>query len=265
MLLTKFHGLGNDFLILFAPHVPADAADLARRVCDRHRGVGADGLIVSTPSGRPGVDAVMSLRNADGSVAEISGNGIRCLAQAIVRDRGVGTAELVIETLAGDRAVTVTPGGSPDEVRVRVDMGSVHAGPELARSPVTPTVVPRRAATFDIGNPHLVVLVDDPATVDLEHAGPALEHDYPHGINVHFVAPAPDGALELRVWERGAGITEACGSGAVVAAYAAQEWGLARDRVTVRMPGGSADVEIAERLALIGPSVFIASIEIPNA
>ena len=265
MRLTKHHGLGNDFLITFASNVPADAPALARRLCDRHRGIGADGLIVLTMSPRGGIDAVMALFNADGSSAEVSGNGLRCVAQAIVRTRNVSAAELVVETLAGDRNLAVRTGATVHEVLVRVDLGTVRAGPALAREPVAPTVVPRRAATFEIGNPHLVVLVDDPATVDVARAGPLIERDYPAGINVHFVAPTPDGALSLRVWERGAGITEACGSGAAVAAYAAHQWGVTADHVTVHMPGGAAEVIVGERLTLIGPSVFVGDVEVPDA
>jgi diaminopimelate epimerase len=264
MRLTKHHGLGNDFLITFASEVPGDLAALARRLCDRHRGVGADGLIVLTPATRPGVDHVMTLHNADGSRAEISGNGIRCVAQAIALDRGVDTGTFVVETLAGDRTLVLRPGDAPHEVLVEVDMGAVGAGPALVREPVAPTVTPRRAATFDIGNPHLVVLVDDPAEVDLAVAGPAIEADYADGINVHFVAPQGD-TLVLRVWERGAGITAACGSGAVVSAHAVHRWGLTGEHVRVEMPGGAAEVVLGERCTLIGPSVFIAEIVSPDA
>jgi diaminopimelate epimerase len=263
MRLTKYHGLGNDFLITFASSVPSDAGDVARRVCERHRGVGADGLIVLTPSPRPGVDHVMGLWNADGSRAEISGNGIRCVAQAIARARGATAGTFVVETLAGDRSLVLRPGRGPGEALVEVDMGEVRPGPSLVRSPSAATVAPRRAETFDIGNPHLVVLVDDPLTVDLAVAGPAIEHDYPGGINVHFVAPRGD-SLVLRVWERGAGVTAACGSGATVAAHAAHRWGLVGARVTVEMPGGAAEVVVGERCTLIGPSVHIAEIEIPD-
>lgn len=265
MRLTKHHGLGNDFLLTAQPAVPVDAPALAVRLCERHRGIGADGLIVLTPSGREGIDAVMALFNADGSVAEISGNGIRCVAQALAMTRGVREARLVVETLAGDRTLVVHPGATDAEVLVEVDMGTVRNGPPLVREPVAPTVVPRRAATYDIGNPHLVVLVDDPDAVDVGRAGPVLERDYPGGINVHFVAPRPDGGLDLRVWERGAGITAACGSGASVAAHAARTWGLAGDRVAVHMPGGAAEVVVARHLTLIGPSVHIADIEVADA
>ena len=266
MRLTKHHGLGNDFLValLDAPPSEAELAATAVAVCDRHRGIGADGLLVLTPSSRPGIDAAMSLNNADGSVAEISGNGIRCAAQALARSRELASGTFVLQTLAGDRTLRLRPGSGAHEVFVEVDMGAARPGPALARDPVAPTVVPRRSATYDIGNPHLVVLVDDPATVDVGRAGPLLERDYPGGINVHFVAPTADGGLDLRVWERGAGITEACGSGATVSALAAHAWGLVGDRVVVHMPGGAAEVVVGRTLTLIGPSVYIATIEIPG-
>jgi diaminopimelate epimerase len=260
---TKHHGLGNDFLVALALHVPDDAPALARHACARRTGVGADGLIVGVPSGRPGVDLIMHLWNADGSVAEISGNGIRCLAHAEARRRGVTTVDLCIETLAGDRHVAVTPGADADTVRASVGMGAARPGPQLEGTPHAPTVVAEQAVTVDLGNPHVVILVDDPGEVDLEIAGPLIESGFPGGINVHFVAPTIDGGLRLRVWERGAGVTEACGSGAVAAAYAAHEWGLVGDRVRVSMPGGDAEVIVGEELTLIGPSVYVADVVLP--
>jgi diaminopimelate epimerase len=260
---TKHHGLGNDFLVALALRVPDDAAALARRACARRTGVGADGLIIGVPSVRDGIDLAMHLWNADGSVAEISGNGIRCLAHAEARRRGLGTVDLVIETLAGDRRVHVEPTADPDAVLASVTMGSARPGPQLEGTPHAPTVDAHRAVTIDLGNPHVVILVDDPAAVDLASAGPLIESRFAGGINVHFVAPTIDGGLRLRVWERGAGITEACGSGAVAAAYAAHEWGLVGDRVRVSMPGGDAEVVVGEELTLIGPSVYVADVTLP--
>jgi diaminopimelate epimerase len=260
---TKHHGLGNDFLVALALRVPDDAADLARRACARRTGVGADGLIVGTPPERPGVDLTMHLWNADGSVAEISGNGIRCLAHAEARRRGAGELQLVIETLSGDRHIEVRPTADPDTVLASVSMGSARPGPLLEGTPHSPTLDARRAVTVDLGNPHLVNLVDDPSAVDLTTAGPSIESHFPGGINVHFIAPTIDGGIRLRVWERGAGITEACGSGAVAAAHAAHEWGLVRDRVRVSMPGGDAEVVVGEELILIGPSVYVADVTLP--
>jgi diaminopimelate epimerase len=261
---TKHHGLGNDFLVALALRVPDDAAALARRVCARRTGVGADGLIVGVPSDRPGIDLVMHLWNADGSVAEISGNGIRCLAQAEARRRGLTAVDLCIETLAGDRIVAVSPGPEPDTVHASVQMGSARPGPQLEGTPHAPSVDARKAVTVDLGNPHLVILVDDPGAVDLDTAGPIIESRFPGGMNVHFVAPTIDGGLRLRVWERGAGITDACGTGAVAAAYAAHGWGLVGDRVRVSMPGGDAEVILGEQLTLVGPSVYIADVVVPT-
>jgi diaminopimelate epimerase len=257
---AKFHGLGNDFVVVLADDVPAGAVALARRVCHRRTGIGADGLVVGVPSPREGVDLVFHLWNADGSVAEISGNGIRCLAHAHARQRGVEALDLVVETLAGDRTLRVTAGADPEQVDASVTMGKARPGPVLDGVPQAPTVHARRAVTVDVGNPHLVVLVDDPDAVDLTVAGPTIEAGFAGGINVHFVAPEADGGLRLRVWERGAGVTEACGSGAVAAASAAHDWGLVGERVRVHMPGGAAEVVIGEQLTLIGPSVHIADV-----
>ena len=136
---AKYHGLGNDFVVALLDAVPPHADALARTVCARRTGVGADGLIIGTPSARPGVDLVFNLWNADGGVAEISGNGIRCLAHAEVRRRGVERADLVIETLAGDRTITVAPGRHPGEIVASVTMGRAEPGPALDTVPVAPT------------------------------------------------------------------------------------------------------------------------------
>jgi diaminopimelate epimerase len=143
-------------------------------------------------------------------------------------------------------------------------MGVARPGPLLEGTPHAPTVDAHRAVTIDLGNPHLVLLVDDPGAVDLATAGPSIESHFPGGINVHFIAPTIDGGLRLRVWERGAGITEACGTGAVAAAYAAHQWGLVGDHVRVAMPGGDAEVLVGEELTLIGPSVYIADVIVPT-
>jgi diaminopimelate epimerase len=261
---TKHHGLGNDFLVALALRAPDETVSLVRRICARRTGVGADGFIVGLPSPRAGIDLVMQLWNADGSVAEISGNGIRCLAHAEARRRGVATVDLRIETLAGDRLVSVTPGGDPDTVLASVTMGRATAGPRLEGTPHAPTVDAQRAVTIDLGNPHVVLLVDEPDAVDVATAGPLIESRFAGGINVHFVAPTADGGLRLRVWERGAGVTEACGSGAAAAAYAAHEWGLVGDRVRVSMPGGDAEVLVGDELTLIGPSVYVADVMVPT-
>jgi diaminopimelate epimerase len=263
MRLTKHHGLGNDFLVALLDDEPRDLPGLARAVCDRRRGVGADGLIIGVSSADPAVDAVMVLHNSDGSRAEMSGNGIRCLAHAIAMERGVGAVELRIATDGGIRVVQVD--GDGPVAAASVDMGEVGDGPGI------PAVVASRlggrvAATADLGNPHLVVRVDDPATVDVACEGRELEAHYPQGMNVHFVAATPGeaDALDLRVWERGAGVTEACGTGAVAAATRAAQWGLVGEDVTVHMPGGDVRVRVGHRATLVGPAVYIATVDWPT-
>ncbi|HKY14835.1 MAG TPA: diaminopimelate epimerase [Microthrixaceae bacterium] len=265
MRLTKHHGLGNDFLVALSADQPApldpDPA-LAVRWCDRRRGIGADGLIWGLPARNPSsAELRMILHNSDGSEAEISGNGIRCLAQAVLRLDGRADGALRVETGAGLRDLEVSATAEPHTVQVRVDMGAVTPGPA-----VPPQVVEWGAlhvVSLDIGNPHLVLHVDGLDRLDPARDGAAIAASVPGGINVHFlVAEGPD-RLRLAHWERGAGVTEACGSGASVAAVAAHDWGLTGDRVTVVMPGGEAHVEVGEHVHLTGPATYVADVVTP--
>ena len=250
MQLTKHHGLGNDFLVLLGS-TPIEPA-LARALCDRHTGVGADGLLWAGP-GTDGADITMTLHNADGSRAEMSGNGIRCLAQAVARDRGTDSIDLTVATDAGLRHVEVRPGGDDRTVQVRVDMG-----------PVAPADAPdlhlgaKDVLGAEVGNPHLVALYRDRAALDAAADGFASTDR-----NVEFVIAGPgESGLTMRVVERGVGETQACGTGACAAAWAAHQWGLVGERATVHMPGGAALVELGETVHLTGPAVFVADIEV---
>ncbi|WP_426572413.1 diaminopimelate epimerase [Aquihabitans sp. McL0605] len=274
--LTKHHGLGNDFLVHLtddAPAVQNRAAwiERAQRWCRRHHGIGADGLLIGL-HGTGRADLVMTLINADGSIAEMSGNGIRCLAQAEAMRRNQERGTLVIETGGGLRTVeyTATNTGARHQgtIEASVDMGPARPGPAADR-PTDAAGDARslgldalKAATFDLGNPHLVLLVDDPEAIDLAVAGATHEAAYDAGMNVHFVAPTPGeaDAITMRVWERGAGVTEACGTGATAVARAAHDWGLTGDQVTVHMPGGDVQVLVGDPMVLRGPSTFIAGI-----
>lgn len=257
--LTKHHGLGNDFLVLLDLDgtTPVDAR-LARALCDRHRGVGADGVIRVT-AGTDGADLTMHLRNADGGLAEISGNGIRCLAQAV---QMAGLAEgrnLTVATPAGVRRLTLRGGDGPGVVHVSVDMGPAKVGPE------EPQPMPGRGVRpVDMGNPHLVVWGPAFTTEDVRGTGQEIESRTAGGVNVEFVILGP-GADELtvRVWERGVGETEACGTGACAAAAALHEWGLVGPRVVVHQPGGDAEVDVGgETVILTGPTEFVARVEV---
>jgi diaminopimelate epimerase len=201
---------------------------------------------VARPGGND-ADLTMELRNADGSRAEMSGNGIRCLAQAEARRRHTDSVDLRIATDAGLRAVAVRPGPDRATVTARVDMGPAKValidGPNGHRAEV------------EIGNPHLVLL--DDGGHDLEALG--REHAE---VNVELVTVEREDRITMRVWERGVGPTDACGTGACAAAAAAHEWGLVADRVTVSMPGGAVEVTLADTVALVGPATHVADIEV---
>jgi diaminopimelate epimerase len=271
LAVSKLHGLGNDFLVVLGdqPVVAVDAA-LARRLCDRHQGIGADGCILgrrttANGAGETGSEGIagrallrFQLWNADGSEAEMSGNGIRCLAHAAL-DAGWVPEDTPfgVMTPAGRREVTIRRGTEPGQTWGRVAMGEAKVRGEVDRCNVG-----HGQLLVDVGNPHLVVLGPDPATVDVGVLGPALEATDPAGLNVEFVAlgPGPD-ALTIRIWERGVGQTQACGTGACAAAAALHHWGRVGTAVTVHQPGGPAVVELHPdgTVTLAGPSVHIAT------
>lgn len=265
--LTKHQGLGNDFLVLFDDQpLPSsfDVGDLAVRLCDRRRGVGADGLILGvTAPAVAAADIAMVLHNADGSRAEMSGNGIRCLAQAWVLRSGVAAATVTIATDAGLRAVDVSPGPDDRTILASVSMGAAEPIGPPAGWDALGCDPGRPVAHLSLGNPHAVVAVDDVDAVDLVALGAMVPT-----VNLEVVAAGPDaGAITMRVHERGAGVTEACGTGAVAAAHAAHAWGLADatdGEITVHMTGGDAKVRVGDELVLTGPATYIAYIEVPT-
>ena len=240
LTLTKHHGLGNDFLVLLDldQRSPLDEA-LARALCDRHRGVGADGVIRVTPGPSDGTAPLtFELRNADGSPAKMSGNGMRCLAQAALSAGLVSSPSFAVSTPAGVRQVTVRPTEAPGVIWASVNMG-----------PVT-----REGDLVDVGNPHRVVVVDDLAGVTSDDPS----------INVEFVRPGPEpDAVTIRVFERGVGETQACGTGACAAAAVAFQQGLVGRRVIVHQPGGDAEVILDDdgTAILAGPAEFVCSVE----
>jgi diaminopimelate epimerase len=298
--LRKYHGLGNDFLVLLDVEghrsvaeslSGGEMASLARAACSRHRGIGADGMLVVSPGPVDGsAHVTMRLYNADGSIAEMSGNGIRCFSQGVV-DVGVAAkGTLRVHTDAGLRVVEVGASNADGVANIRVDMGVAKVDAFAIPAPVRALVAAledptARIATVDVGNPHLVVGVDrariDIASFDIALFGAAAEEyfmDAFGGINVHVVARAPVSdppasetenstdhivsVLDMTIWERGVGITEACGTGATAVAVAAHGWGWVGAVSELRQPGGSAQVEIVgEQLTLIGPSQFVASSE----
>jgi len=261
LTLTKHHGLGNDFLVVFHPGVQ-DLPALARRLCHRRRGIGADGLLVAETE--LGYAARMVLYNADGSRAEMSGNGIRCFAQALATRRGDLAPQRIL-TDAGDRLVSLEVTDQPETILASVEMGAVEALAEPEGWEALGCHPDRPVAHLSLGNPHAVVGVDDVEAVDLAELGAKVPH-----INLEIVQPGErQHEIRMRVHERGAGITEACGTGACAAAHAAAGWGLATPldgKLVVHMDGGSATVELDTpaqgRVTLTGPATYVATIEI---
>lgn len=258
MRMTKHHGLGNDFLVLIdldARH-PIDD-EIARAVCHRRRGVGADGLIrVTRGDGQP---FRMELRNEDGSPAEMSGNGISCLAQAVVR-AGHASDSVGVDTDAGPRTISVVETTAAHRHRMRVAMGEPTIGDELAEWTDDRIL---RAVHVDVGNPHVVCHVADPDDApDLLALGRAIDAATPGGTNVELITP-DDGGLRMSVYERGVGLTQACGTGAVAAAAAGHAWGVSAASATVHQPGGPALVELGSPAHLTVPVVAVASVEWP--
>ncbi len=261
LTLTKHHGLGNDFLVAFDPGVD-DPAALARALCDRRRGIGADGLLIGESA--EGYDARMVLYNADGSRAEMSGNGIRCFAQAVAMRRGDHDEQRIL-TDAGERLVVLTPTEHADLVLASVDMGEVveiSAPADWAALQCDPM---RPVSHLSLGNPHSVVGVDEVAAVELHALGAIVPY-----VNLEIIEPGPEPyGITMRVHERGAGITEACGTGACAGAWAAHRWGFVGNEVqeiVVHMDGGDATVRLHHpspgRVTLVGPAQFVGSITV---
>ena len=268
---TKMQGTGNDFLFVESKDDGRDWAALSRAMCDRHLGVGADGLMVVLPSER--ADVRMRLFNADGSEAEVSGNGVRCLVKYAI-ERGLATpvaGRVTIEAIHGvlDAEAIVNDGGVS---AVRLSMGPPRFAPQEV--PVLAEMEPvidfpldfdgqRLAVTcLSMGNPHAVLFVDEPVeSYPLETIGPKIERHpaFPERVNFGVAHVSAPERMDVRVWERGVGETLACGSGSCAAAVAARLHGYVGDWVVVQQPGGELTVEWDGKgdVFLIGPAEFV--------
>ena len=238
----KYHGLGNDFVVVegTAPMSPRRAVAL----CDRRRGIGADGVLSVLPARHDGA-AYMHIYNPDGSVAAMCGNGIRCVARHLAESRGLEGA-FDIETDAGPRRCTVHRGASGvDSITVEMGCARIEGEQEFVVG-----VERVRALRVSMGNPHAVVF-DGPDASRAGTIGPAIEAQVPGGLNVGF-GRAAGSSIDLVVWERGAGLTEACGTGACAAAVAAMHEGRldGPGPVTVRLPGGALEISVGPDLTV---------------
>ena len=265
---TKYHGLGNDFILIDNRHSsePVITPEEAVVLCDRHFGIGADGVIFALPA-QNGTDYTMRIFNSDGSEPEMCGNGIRCLAKFIADLEGSDAkTEYRIHTGAG---VIITELRSDGQVKV--DMGV----PRLLAAEILTTLAAPDAKVIDVpievadkswsvtcvsmGNPHCITFVEDVSAIALETVGPQFEHHqaFPQRTNTEFIQVIRRDYVKMRVWERGAGVTLACGTGACAAVVAGVLTGKCDRATSVELPGGVLEIEWAEvsgRIYMTGPA-----------
>lgn len=271
MEFTKMHGLGNDFIVVAGQQsLPSDVADLAIQLCNRFFGIGADGLVYILPSDK--ADFKMRIINSDGSEAEQCGNAIRCVAKYVYDNGLTSKTELTIETLgAGVQPVQLTLENGK-ATQVTVDMGqpilngldvptTIDANPVIGHQ----VTIDGREFAFtavSMGNPHCVIYVDDAANFDLATWGPKLEKHplFPRKINVEFATVNSRDQVDMRVWERGAGPTLACGTGACATLVSSVLNGHTDRKATISLAGGDLLIDWNEdnnRIYMTGPAAFV--------
>ena len=278
MHFTKMHGIGNDYVYVstFDQDPPQDPPAMAKAVSDRHFGIGGDGLILITPSEQ--ADARMRMFNADGSEGEMCGNGIRCVAKYVF-ERGIAAKErLKIETGRGVLALDLEVKAGRVE-RVRVDMGvpilqadlipTLFEGNPPVNVPILAGDSELSVTAVSMGNPHLVAYVSDVDSVPLESLGPLLEHHhaFPRRVNVHIVEIRSPSEVKMRTWERGSGITLACGTGACAVCVAGVLTGRTGRTLLAHLPGGDLELSWPSNEASVfmtGPATEVFSGEWPG-
>lgn len=267
MQFAKMHGLGNDFMVVDAVTQNVYfSPELIRRLSDRHRGVGFDQLLVVEPPYDPELDFHYRIFNADGSEVAQCGNGARCFAR-FVRIKGLtNKRDIAVSTHTGRMVLSVT-----DDELVRVNMGEPDFEPQrvpFRAAKAEKTYILRAndhtvlCGVVSMGNPHCVIQVDDVDTANVETLGPVLEsHErFPERVNVGFMQIVDRNHIRLRVYERGAGETQACGSGACAAVTVGIQQGLLADEVRVSLPGGDLDIHwkgVGHPLYMTGPATHV--------
>lgn len=253
MQFEKWQACGNDFILL----KEEVSAGLAKKLCDRHYGIGADGVIMVLPSEVSEVK--MRIYNRDGSEAEMCGNGIRCVGRQVCEERGL--QRLSVETLAGEKELEL------EGEYISVEMGCADI--KWSGQIILPDGREQNSVYLTVGNPHCVIFIDELKPGELERYGSRISKlpKFPAGANVEFVTPYTTRRVRARVWERGVGKTLACGTGACASAYASYKAGATTGSVTVSLDGGDVEIEIEdEKIRMIGEAkrVYKGELEIPT-
>ena len=253
MQFTKMQGLGNDYLYVYGT-VPENIAPLCRKLSDRHFGAGSDGMIYISPSSV--ADFRMRIFNADGSEAKMCGNGIRCVGKYVYDKGYTDKTHLTVETLSGIKSLNLRVlGGKVKEVTV--DMDVAQTAEDLCLTFDETEVV---CTPVSVGNPHAVVFAENAESAPVETVGKQMEHHsaFPDGVNVEFVQVLSQTELRMRVWERGSGVTMACGTGACASVAAAVKKGycLPDTQISVHLDGGILKITVAQdgRVTMTGPA-----------
>lgn len=260
MRFTKMHGLGNDYLYHYGEI--EEPADVSIKLSERHFGIGSDGIILITPSDC--ADFKMRIFNADGSEAKMCGNGIRCVGKYVFDKGYTDKTHLTVETLSGIKTLDLkTVGGKA--VYATVDMGKCKVNKAVTLEALNREVT---LLPVSMGNPHAVIFVKDAENAPLTTLGAALEHHefFPDGVNVEFVQVIDSLTLRMRVWERGSGITMACGTGSCASVAAAVAMGYCRENelVTVKLDGGDLSVKMLpdKTVMMTGPAKTVCECEV---
>jgi diaminopimelate epimerase len=272
---TKMHGLGNDYVYISTfDQAVSDPAALARAVSDRHRGIGSDGLILIAPPEAAGAHVRMLMFNVDGSRGEMCGNGIRCVAKYAYEHGLARVSPLKVQTDRGVLTVELTLDADERVAEVRVDMGEpileprtipiTLSCPRVVNNPLSIEGANLMITGVSLGNPHVVIFTPELARVPLREWGPRIERHplFPERVNVHFVQVVRRDFVGMITWERGSGITQACGTGAAAACVAGVLNGVTDRAITARLPGGALRLEWLEagnHVFMTGPATEVFS------
>lgn len=266
---TKMHGAGNDYIyvdtLLYSIPDPSAAAI---KWSAPHTGIGSDGLVlIGKPSITSGADFSMRIFNADGSEAMMCGNASRCIGKYLYERKLTDNTEIKLETLSGVKTLRLrlAAGGTVESVTVDMLEPRLHVPEQYDESclgELSASFRKFRGTFVSMGNPHFVTFVDDIDTIDIARYGSEMEHDaaFPQRCNIEFAQVMPDGTIRTRVWERGSGITMACGTGACATAVAAQITGRAQNKSTIKMDGGTLLIEWNAddgHVYMTGPAEFV--------